>query len=158
VAAGAVVSTAGLFMSLLLTNSRLPYVLARDGFLPRELGRVAGATGTPWVAVVVSSIFYAVFAVLSFKELVVLDVWLYSLALVIELAAFLRLRYSEPGLPRPWRVPAGWVGAVTVVVLPSALALTAMATAGGRNTAAGVIAALTGPVFYAIWRRRDSRR
>src|SRR5438552_282717 len=29
VAAGAVVGTAGLFMSLLLTNSRLPYVLAR---------------------------------------------------------------------------------------------------------------------------------
>ncbi len=34
VAAGAVVSAAGLFMSLLLTNSRLPYVLARDRHAP----------------------------------------------------------------------------------------------------------------------------
>src|SRR6266581_4200650 len=38
VAAGAVLSTAGLFMALLLTNSRLPYVLARAGVLPRGLG------------------------------------------------------------------------------------------------------------------------
>jgi len=38
VAAGAVLSTGGLFLSLLLTNSRLPYVLARDGMLGTRLG------------------------------------------------------------------------------------------------------------------------
>ena len=158
VAAGAVISTAGLFMSLLLTNSRLPYVLARDGFLPSGLARVSATTGTPWVAVVVSAIFYSAFAVFSFKELVVLDIWLYSLSLLVELAAFLRLRQREPGLARPWRVPAGRIGAVVVVALPSALALLAMATAGWRNTVAGVIAALTGPAAYALWRRPGSRR
>ena len=39
VAAGAVVSATGLFLTLLLTNSRLPYVLARDGLMPARLGR-----------------------------------------------------------------------------------------------------------------------
>ena len=158
VALGAVVSAAGLFMSLLLTNSRLPYVLARDGLLPRGLARVENATGTPAAAVIASSIFYAIFAAFSFKDLVVLNVWLYSLSLIVELGAFLWLRHAEPALSRPWRVPGGWPGAVTVVAVPVALSLAAMATAGWLNTIAGVIAALTGPAAYAVWARRDFRR
>ena len=107
VAVGAVVSTAGLFLSLLLTNSRLPYVLALDRAMPAWLGRVHPRFGTPWPAVVVSAAVYAVFAAFSFKELIVLDMWLYSLSLLIELAAFLRLRVTAPDMPRPWRVPGG---------------------------------------------------
>jgi amino acid transporter len=152
VTAGAVLSTAGLFMSLLLTNSRLPYVLAREGRLPRGLGAVA-STGTPWVAVVVSAAFYAVFAAFSFKELIVLNVWLYSIALLVELAAFLHLRRAAPDLARPWRVPGGTAGAVVAAALPAALSLLAMATAGWTNTIAGVIAASTGLVAWAFARR-----
>jgi amino acid transporter len=153
-AAGAVLSTAGLFLSLLLTNSRLPYVLARDGLMPGALAAVHARFGTPWLAVVVSAAVYAVFAVFSFKELIVLNVWLYSLALLVELAAFLRLRRAEPEMPRPWRVPGGAPGAALAAALPAALAVLAMATAGWLNTVAGVAAALTGLVAYGIARRR----
>jgi amino acid transporter len=154
VAAGAVLSTAGLFMSLLLTNSRLPYVLARDHVMPRWLGAVDPTFGTPWTAVVVSAALYAAFAVFSFKELIVLNIWLYSLSLLVELAAFVRLRLSAPGMPRPWRVPGGMAGAVTVVVFPALFCLGAMATAGWTNTIAGVAAALTGPLAYRVLGRR----
>src|SRR5205814_985200 len=129
VAAGAVLSAAGLFMALLLTNSRLPYVLARAGALPRAFGVLHPRFGTPWLAVLVSSAAYAACAVFSFKELIVLNVWLYSLALLVELAAFLSLRAAAPGLPRPWRVPGGWTGALAVTVLPALFALGAMAAA-----------------------------
>src|SRR5207237_5673809 len=149
VAAGAVLSTAGLFMSLLLTNSRLPYVLARDHAMPRWLGAVDPRFGTPWTAVVVSAALYAAFAVFSFKELIVLNIWLYSLSLLVELAAFVRLRVSAPAMPRPWRVPGGLATAWVVAGVPALLAVLAMATAGWLNTAAGVIAALTGPAAYA---------
>jgi len=161
VAAGAVLSAAGLFMSLLLTNSRLPYVLARAGLMPSSLAAVHPRFGTPWVAVILSAVLYAAFAVFSFKELIVLNVWLYSLSLLVELAAFVWLRVREPGLARPWRVPGGLATAIVVAGVPSALSLLAMATAGWLNTLAGVIAALTGPAAYAWWARsarRDSRR
>ena len=114
VAAGAVLSAAGLFMSLLLTNSRLPYVLARDGLHARLAGRVHPRFGTPWVAVVVSAAIYAAFAVFSFKELIVLNVWLYSLSLLVELAAFVWLRVARAGMARPWRVPGGMPTALVV--------------------------------------------
>ena len=149
VAAGAVVSAAGLFLSLLLTNSRLPYVLARDGLMPSALAIVHPRFGTPWVAVVVSAAAYAALAVFSFKDLIVLNIWLYSLSLLLELAAFVVLRARQPELPRPWRVPGGFALALVVAAVPAALSLLAMATAGWLNTLAGVIAALTGPAAYA---------
>src|SRR5439155_983741 len=139
VAAGAVLSTAGLFMSLLLTNSRLPYVLARDHAMPRWLGAVDSRFGTPWKAVVVSAALYAAFAVFSFKELIVLNVWLYSLSLLVELAAFVRLRVVAPEMSRPWRVPGGLAAAVGVVVFPVLCCLGAIATAGWTNTIAVVL-------------------
>jgi amino acid transporter len=152
-AGGAIVATAGLFLSLLLTNSRLPYALALAGQLPAALARLHPRTGTPWAAVVWSSVAYSLCAFWSFKELIVLNIWLYSLTLVLELAAFVALRYTEPGLPRPWRVGGGAAGAWVVAVLPSLCCFIAMATAGWLNTAVGVAAALTGPVAYLFVRR-----
>jgi amino acid transporter len=156
VVAGAVTASAGLFLSLVLTNSRLPYVLAAQGQLPRWLAAVHARTGVPWAAVLVSSAAYSLFALASFKELIVLNVWLYSLSLLIELAAFVWLRVRQPSLARPWRVPGGMATALVVAVVPAALALLAMATAGWLNTLAGVVAALTGPVAYA-WARAAVR-
>ena len=157
-AVGAVVSTAGLFLTLLLTNSRLPYVLARAGELPAAFAILHSRFGTPWVAIVVSSALYAAFAVFSFRELIVINVWLHSLSLLVELAAFLRLRASAPSMARPWRVPGGPAGAWLAVLLPSAFALLAMATAGWRNILAGVAAALTGPAVYGLVSRPGCRR
>jgi amino acid transporter len=148
---GAVVATAGLFLSLLLTNSRLPYALALDGQMPAALGRLHPRFGTPWVAVLLSSACYSVCAFWSFKELIVLNIWLYSIALVLELAAFVALRLREPTLPRPWRVGGGTVGMWLVAALPAACCLLAVATAGWMNTLVGVLAALTGPVAYGLW-------
>lgn len=156
---GAALSTAGLFLSLLLTNSRLPFVLAQAGQMPSVVAKVHARYGTPWVAVVLSSVIYSGFAVFTFTELVVLDIWLYSLSLLVEMAAFLALRRWEPGLARPWRVPGGRAGALIAVAFPSGLGLLAMATAGRFNTLVGVAVALTGPLAY-LWvsRTSNSRR
>ena len=148
-------------MLLALPVIVISYVLARDGLMPSGLAAVHPRFGTPWVAVVVSAVLYAAFAVFSFKELIVLNVWLYSLSLLVELAAFVWLRLREPALARPWRVPGGLATASVVAGVPAALSLLAMATAGWLNTLAGVVAALTGPAAYAWWARsarQDSRR
>jgi amino acid transporter len=153
---GALTSCAGLFLSLLLTNSRLPFALAVDGLMPAALARVHPRSGTPWVAVIVSSAGYSALAWWSFKELIVLDMWLYSLALFLELAAFVALRLREPDLPRPWRVGGGTTGMWTAALLPAACGVLAMGTAGWTNTLVGLVAALTGPLVYLGWcARRD---
>jgi amino acid transporter len=153
VAAGAVVAVAGQFVSQLLTNSRLPFVLARDGQMPAPLARVHPRFRTPWLAVVVSAAVYTLLAGLAFRDLVVLNVWLYSLSLIVELAAFVALRRREPDMARPWRVPGGVTGAWVAAGVPAVLSLLAMTTAGWGNTLAGVSAAATGPLAYALFAR-----
>ena len=151
---GALVSAAGLFLSLLLTNSRLPFALAADGQMPAVLARVDRRFGTPWVAVIASSACYSLFAWWSFKDLVVLDMWLYSIALFLELGAFVALRLREPALNRPWRVGGGAAGMWLVAAAPAACCVLAMATAGWANTLVGALAAATGPIAYAVFRLR----
>ncbi len=153
---GGLMSSAGLFLSLLLTNSRLPFVLALGGQMPPALASVHPRLGTPWVSVLLSSACYSFFAYWSFKELIVLDMWLYSVALLLELAAFVALRLREPDLPRPWRVGGGAPGMWLTAGLPAACGLLAMATSGWTNTLVGTLAALTGPLAYWAWRDRGS--
>jgi len=155
---GALLATGGLFLGTLLTNSRLPFALARGGQMPAALAAVDPRTGSPRVAVLISSVAYSVCAFWSFKELIVLNIWLYSLALLVELAAFVALRLREPDLPRPWRVGGGTVGMWATAVLPAGCCLLAMATAGWMNTVVGVLAALTGPLVYAAWARPGRAR
>ncbi len=155
---GGLVASAGLFLSLLLTTSRLPFVLALGGQLPAALAAVHPRSGTPWVSVLLSSACYSFFAYWSFKELIVLDMWLYSLALVLELAAFVALRVREPDLPRPWRVGGGASGMWLTAALPTGCGLLAMATAGWTSTLVGVLAALTGPLAYWVGRDRAGTR
>ena len=155
VTAGALVAAAGLFLSLLLTSSRLPFALAAAGQMPAALARVHPRFGTPWAAVIASSVCYSLCAFWSFKELIVLNIWLYSISLILELAAFVALRYREPALPRPWRVGGGSLGLWVTAGLPVGLCALAMATAGWMNTAVGTLAALTGPLAYLGWRNRS---
>lgn len=150
---GALLTTAGQFLSILLTNSRLPFVLAWWGQMPRAIAALHRRYGTPWAAIVLSSAVLSFLTFFSFQELIVLDVWLYSLALLVELAAFVALRVREPDLPRPWSVPGRLPGALVVAALPAGCALLAMATAGALNTAVGVAAALTGVVLYPVFLR-----
>ena len=99
---------AGLFLTLLLTNSRLPYVLAaRWSAAGAARARSIRASARRGWRSCVSAALYSAFAVFSFKELIVLNVWLYSLSLLVELAAFVWLRVRQPSLARPWRVPGG---------------------------------------------------
>ena len=80
--------------------------------------------------------------------------WLYSISLLVELAAFIRLRVTAPEMNRPWQVPGGYGGAIAVVVFPTLFCVGSMATAGWTNTIAGVVAALTGPLAYLVLARR----
>jgi amino acid transporter len=115
------VGAVGTFNALTMSFSRLPAVLAEDGFLPKVLARRYPKTGAPWVAILACSAAWALCLGFSFVKLVVLDVLLTGLSILLEFAALVALRVREPGLPRPYRVPGGLAGAIALGVLPLAL-------------------------------------
>jgi amino acid transporter len=108
------------FNALVLSLSRLPYAMARDGFLPHAFAR-ENRYGAPWVAIVVCAIFWACAMGLGFEKTVMLDVLLTGLSILLEFAALIALRIKEPELPRPFRVGGGIAGLVLLVTPPAIL-------------------------------------
>jgi amino acid transporter len=116
----AVVASLTTFNALVLSLSRLPYAMARDGFLPRAFAR-ENRFGAPWVAIVACAVFWACATGLGFDRTLMLDVLLTGLSILLEFAALVALRFREPELPRPFRVRGGMVGALLLALPPVVL-------------------------------------
>lgn len=160
---GAIVSAAGLFSALLLSVTRVPFVMGEDGYLPKVLFKVHPKYGTPWVALVVSSAIYSVFILGPFQSLVVVDVTVYAAALLLELAALVVLRIKEPDMERPYRIPGGWPAIVAIVLFPVVIILVAVwdqVMCSGFLSAIGLssLALATGPLLYPVARYFKQRR
>ncbi len=159
IAAAGMISAFALFNALLLVYSRVPLVLARDGFLPAALA-TTDERGTPRRAVVISAAGYSVFALLSFGGLLAADVLLYTAALALEFAALIGLRRREPQLVGSFRVPLRGSGLVALAALPVlvlglAVALEVRSRAIGLvGVLVAVVFGLAGPVAFAALRRR----
>ncbi|MBA3439446.1 MAG: APC family permease [Pyrinomonadaceae bacterium] len=122
VASAALISAWSLFNSQLLYVSRLPFVMARDGWLPSPLARVSAETGVPTTALIASCVVSALFAALPFGKLVIIDVLLYAAALSLEFAALIWLRLKRPEMKRPFRVPGGWPSITLITLAPMCFA------------------------------------
>jgi len=122
VAVGGLVSMWGLFNGQLLYISRLPYVLACDGWLPGFLGRLSPEAGVPGMAILCFGVVIAIFAALSFGSLAIIQCLLYAAGLTLEFLALLLLRVRRPDAHRSFRIPAGWLGLGYVCVAPFAFA------------------------------------
>ncbi len=92
---------------------------------------------------------------LGFARLVTLDILLYGASLVLEFVALAVLRFREPDLPRPFRVPGGLFGAIAIGIPPALLLVFAvarpiMSDLGISSFAFGMILIGAGVVAYAI--------
>ena len=123
VTVGGMMSAFGMFNALVMSYSRLPLAMAKDGMMPKIFGKVTRTNQTPWVAIVVLASCWALCLGLGFKRLVTLDIMLYGAALMLEFVTLVVLRIREPELKRSFRVPGGMAGAVTCGIFPLALLL-----------------------------------
>jgi amino acid transporter len=121
IALAGVIGAIGSFSALMLSFTRLPLVMAEDGYLPRVFSRLHPRTGAPWVAIAACAILWAVCYPLGFERNLILDVLLTGLSILLEFWALVALRIREPELLRPFRVPGGITGAVVIGLPPLAL-------------------------------------
>lgn len=154
----------GTLNALTLVYSRLPAVMADDGFLPRALVRRTRRTNAPWVSILVCASAWGLCLGFNFSRLVMLDVLLTGLSILLEFAALVALRVREPDLIRPYRVPGGFGGAILIGLPPLALLVLAVI----RNNAEpigpinalqlGCLIVLAGVACYFVAERGPVRR
>ena len=110
VAGAAVVALPTVILAFMYGQSRIFYVMARDGLLPRAMAEVSAKTGTPVVMTLATGVLVAVLAGLLPLQAIA------ELANAGTLCAFaavatclLVLRRREPNRPRVFRAPAAWL-------------------------------------------------
>jgi len=145
---GGMMSGFGMFNALVMSYSRLPLAMARDGMLPKAFAKTGKRTNTPWLAIVVCAACWALCLGLGFKRLVTLDIMLYGASLMLEFVTLVVLRIKEPGLKRGFRVPGGLTGAILTGVFPLLLLLLAVAESD-HETLLGMNGLLFGALIIA---------
>ncbi|MFN8457172.1 MAG: APC family permease [Anaerolineae bacterium] len=156
-AIGGLISAVGLFSAIMMSISRVPFVMAEDGYLPKAITKLHPTYGTPFVAIIVCAIIYSIFTLSAFASLVVVDVILYSCALMLEFAALVALRIREPNMKRPVRVPGGWLGLILVCLLPAGVVTLAIVSTiqeeGIEALYLSMAAIAIGPILYPFLRK-----
>jgi len=154
VALAGMIGALGSFSSLMLSFTRLPAVMAADGYLPQAFTRHHKKTGAPWVAILACAIAWAACLPLGFFHLLILDVLLTGLSILLEFAALVALRVREPNLTRPYRIPGGILATIAISAPPTALLVLSVArnqseqvgTTNGLMIGSGII--LLGVLLY----------
>ena len=118
---GGMISAFGMFNALVMSYSRLPLAMAQDGMLPAVFGKLQKKSRAPWVAILALAVGWAMCLGLGFARLVTIDILLYGFSLGLEFVALAVLRFREPELARPFRVPGGLFGAIAIGIPPMLL-------------------------------------
>jgi amino acid transporter len=158
VVAGGMINGGGMFNSLMMSYTRLPFALAEDGYLPRLLTRRT-SRGVPWVSVLFCAGGWALALGMTFERLISIDLVLYGASLVLEFVALVVLRVKEPNLARPFEIPGGLLGAVLAGAGPTALIGYALWAARDEHVLGmpalsfAALVAACGPVGYVLTSR-----
>ena len=172
--ASVVLGNLALYLDYMASGARPLQALASDGLLPAALTRVNSRYQTPVLALLLIAMVNAVLVIGPFQSLVIIDVLLTVSAYTLIFIAAVRLRYVEPDLERPFKIPGGNT-ALTLLVLPPLsligfiIALTLVdhsVTLWGFDRfgflgleigwygLAGMTAILSGPFVYRLFYRR----
>ena len=146
----AMVANVALLNSTVLTTTRMPFAMAEDGYLPAALTRKHSQYGTPWLAVVVSAMIYALLAWQSLGQLISVYIWLRSATTVLTVLSAWKLRRTRPEMPRAFLIPGGRTGLLYVVAAPVIMSLVALLGSDRFALIGGAIAMVLGPLVYGI--------
>lgn len=110
VAGVAVLALPTVILAFLFGQSRIFFVMARDGLLPRWLGRINERRGAPVAVTLVTAMLVSVLAgLLPLDEIAALANAGTLAAFFAVGASLLALRVRDPHRPRPFRTPLAWV-------------------------------------------------
>jgi APA family basic amino acid/polyamine antiporter len=110
IAAAAVVALPTVIMAFMYGQSRIFFVMARDGLLPQSWSALHPRLGTPVVITLVTGVIVAVIAsFLSLKEIAELANAGTLVAFIAVAVCMMVLRVKAPAQPRLFRAPLPWV-------------------------------------------------
>jgi APA family basic amino acid/polyamine antiporter len=145
-----VLSVAAITNLNIMRSARISFAMARQGYLPAKLSRVA-PSGTPRAALTVSVVLAAAIAATGTYQTIVASNVAVTMTLLIAVnAAAIRLRRVEPELHRPFRIPFFPLPPLVAIVV-SLMLLAALIFEDPLHSVAGLgFVAVTGMIYWSI--------
>jgi basic amino acid/polyamine antiporter, APA family len=117
IGAAAVVALPTVILAFMYGQSRVFFVMARDGLLPRRFGKLNKKTGSPVAVTIMTGIFCAAIAgILPLATIAELANAGTLAAFIATAAGLMILRVREPNLVRPFRAPFAFVIAPAAIL------------------------------------------
>ena len=147
------ISALGALHVVVMTGARIPYAMARDGVFFKFAKRIQPSFRTPSGALIFLGVVAAVLALTgTFEELYSLFVFAVWIFFALTAIALLRLRRTEPDLPRPYRA-WGYPWTPTIFLFAAlALTINLWMVQPVRSTLGLIVIAAGIPFFY-HWRK-----
>lgn len=154
----ALFATASTVLITLVAGSRILYGMANHKSIPLFLGKIHSKTKTPWIAVIGILITSVAFTLIG-DIVIVANITVFAVVITFAMInlAVIVLRYTEPNLERPFKVPIN-VRKFPILPLFGFGVTVYMAIQFEREVmlvGLGIIAA--GALFYVIFNRTSSR-
>ncbi|ONK64770.1 uncharacterized protein A4U43_C07F29730 [Asparagus officinalis] len=121
--------------------------MAEMGMIPAIFAR-RSKYGTPTISILCSATGVILLSWMSFQEILEFLNFLYAIGMLLEFAAFIKLRFKKPDLDRPYKVPVGNIGAILISLPPMFLLVLVMCLASTRTVIVSGLVILFGFVLY----------
>jgi amino acid transporter len=118
---GAVFSTLTALNAVVIASSRVAFSMGREGQLLPSIGRIHHRFGTPFVAILASSVVMLGAVVLPTRSAGNMSSLFFLLSFVVVNAAVIKLRRERPDMRRPYTVPYYPITPVLGIILNLAL-------------------------------------
>ena len=156
---GAAVSVAAMisiFAALngsILSGSRVPYAMARDGYFFKSMSQVHPRFHTPGNSILLLGVWSSVLLLSGeYSQLYTLVIFPSWILYGMTAAGVIVLRYKRPDLERPYRVP-GYPVVPALFVCVALVLVYATLQASPRESGIGIVLILAGVPAYSHWRR-----
>ncbi|GAX25254.1 hypothetical protein FisN_5Lh336 [Fistulifera solaris] len=105
------ISNVALFLAELSSDAFQILGMAERGFLP-SIFATRSRYGTPTYGILLGTAVIVVMGVTDLDHLIEMLNFNYSISLLFEFAAFIKLRITRPDIHRPWKIPFGTTGCI----------------------------------------------
>jgi len=151
----ALFATASTVLITLIAGARILYGMAKNGSLPLLLSKIHSKTKTPWIAVIGILIIAVAFSFIG-DIVIVANITVFAVVITFAMVnlSVIVLRYTEPELKRPFRVPLN-IGKFPILPLFGFGVTIYMAIQFDIQVmAVGLAIIAAGVIFYLIFNRR----
>ena len=149
----AICAELSMFNTQMISISRGFYGMAVDNLAPKSLTKVSKKRRVPYISVLSITLVSILLCNFNFDVLVTMDVMLLMVDYVLVFLSTAVLRRREPDMPRPFRIPGG-DKFVNLLIAPGLIiAVAALFLNGADYYLGGMIAFISSPIMYIIWKR-----